>query len=127
KVLFANEIVEVLSDEIQPLIPLKKNDPQAPSTDFQFADGIGRIGLIPSVSQPFCGSCNRFRLTADGKLRNCLFSLEETDIRELLRGNLPPEEIVAVVRQCVQEKWSGHHINDPDFVQPLRPMYSIGG
>ena len=110
-----------------PLVPVENADPTAPSTDFVFADGRGRIGIIPSVSQPFCGQCNRFRLTADGKLRNCLFSLEETDIKSLLRSGASPDEIIATVRKCVSEKWAGHQINSPDFQQPVRPMYSIGG
>jgi len=127
KVLFASEIRDRLSREILPLVPLEQADPSAPSTDFRFADGRGRIGFIPSVSEPFCEQCNRFRLTADGKLRNCLFSLEEYDIREPLRNNGSDEEIVAIVRKAIQEKWAGHHINMPDFAQPTRPMYSIGG
>lgn len=127
KVLFAGEILEVLSREIMPLVPLDDQDPTAPATDFQFADGIGRVGFIASVSQPFCESCNRFRLTADGRLRNCLFSLEETDIRSLLRGGGSNEQIAAAVRECVAAKWEGHEINTARFIQPARPMYSIGG
>lgn len=127
KVLFAQEIIDVLSTELSPLQPVGNHDPQAPATDYIFEDGIGRIGFIPSVSLPFCGNCNRFRLTADGKLRNCLFSLEETDIKPLLRQPGHEAEIIAQVRQCIQDKWAGHQINDPDFVQPIRPMYSIGG
>ena len=127
KVLFASEIIDVLSREIMPLTPLDGQDPAAPASDFQFDDGIGRIGFIASVSQPFCESCNRFRLTADGKLRNCLFSLEETDIRSLLRNDGTDEQIVAAARECVSAKWEGHEINTARFVQPERPMYSIGG
>ena len=127
KVLFASEIIETLSREIMPLVPVGDQNPHAPATDFVFQDGIGRVGFIPSVSQPFCSQCNRFRITADGKLRNCLFSLEETDLRALLRDGAPDAEIIAAVRACVTAKWAGHHINHPDFVQPDRPMYSIGG
>ncbi len=127
KVLFASEIIDVLSREVMPLVPIGDPDPRAPSTDFQFEDGTGRIGFIPSVSQPFCEQCNRFRLTADGRLRNCLFSLEETDIKTLLREGASDEKIIAAVRESIQEKWSGHNINAADFVQPNRPMYSIGG
>ncbi len=127
KVLFSSEIIETLSRELMPLIPVGDPDPRAPSTDYQFEDGIGRIGFIPSVSQPFCEQCNRFRLTADGKIRNCLFSLEETDIKQLLRSETPENEIVAAVQDSIQKKWSGHHINAEDFVQPNPPMYSIGG
>ena len=127
KVLFASEIIDLLSSKILSLVPLPNANPNAPSTDYMFADGIGRIGFIPSVSQPFCGQCNRFRLTADGKLRNCLFSLGETDIKSLLRGGGSREEIIDAVRGSIASKWAGHHINDADFQQPQRPMYSIGG
>jgi cyclic pyranopterin phosphate synthase len=127
KVLFADEIRERLTQEIMPLVPLREQNPHAPATEFEFADGVGRIGFIASVSQPFCESCNRFRLTADGKLRNCLFSLEETDIRELLRGGSADAEIVAAVRESILAKREGHEINTARFIQPERPMYSIGG
>lgn len=127
KVLFASEIVAVLSTEIMPLQPVGEPDPRAPATAYQFADGVGRIGFIPSVSQPFCEQCNRFRITADGKLRNCLFSLEETDVKELLRQTGTDKDILEAVQKSVHQKWSGHRINAEDFVQPQRPMYSIGG
>ncbi|MBI1311902.1 GTP 3',8-cyclase MoaA [bacterium] len=127
KVLFGHEIIERLSSEIAPLIPIGQADPNAPATDFEFADGIGRIGLIASVSQPFCSQCNRFRITADGKLRNCLFSMEETDIKSLLRGNATDDEIIAAIRNSIAAKNEGHEINTASFIQPDRPMYSIGG
>ncbi len=127
KVLFGTEIIEKLSNEIAPLVPIGQTDPSAPATDFEFADGIGRIGLIASVSQPFCSQCNRFRITADGKIRNCLFSMEETDIKSLLRGNAPDDEIIAAVQNSIAAKKEGHEINTAQFIQPDRPMYSIGG
>ena len=127
KVLFASEIVERLSAEIMPLIPTGEQDPTAPASDYEFEDGTGRIGFIPSVSQPFCGNCNRFRITADGKLRNCLFSLEETDIKKMLRTRTTEEEVIASVRASITAKTAGHQINSADFIQPDRPMYSIGG
>jgi cyclic pyranopterin phosphate synthase len=127
KVLFAHEIIERLSAEIQPLLPLPDQNPHAPATEFMFADGIGRIGFIASVSQPFCQQCDRFRLTADGKIRNCLFSLEETDVRGLLRGGASDAEIVSAIKECVAAKWEGHQINTARFIQPKRAMYSIGG
>ena len=127
KVLFGHEIIERLSNEIAPLVPVGQSDPSAPATDFEFADGVGRIGLIASVSQPFCSQCNRFRITADGKLRNCLFSMEETDIKTLLRTNASDQEIVAAVRNTIAAKKEGHEINTARFIQPDRPMYSIGG
>lgn len=127
KVLFGHEIIEKLSREIMPLRPIGRQDPQAPATDFVFEDGIGRIGLIASVSQPFCLSCNRFRITADGKLRNCLFSLDETDVKTILRGGGTDEQIAQAVRESVSAKKEGHEINTARFIQPDRPMYSIGG
>jgi GTP 3',8-cyclase len=126
KVLFAQEIIETLSREIAPLEPVENQDSRAPATDFRFSDGVGRIGFISSVSQPFCQSCNRLRLTAEGKIRNCLFSLEETDLRGLLRGG-QDDEIAAAIRSSVLAKKEGHEINTARFIQPLRPMYSIGG
>ncbi|MDZ4689109.1 MAG: GTP 3',8-cyclase MoaA [Planctomycetaceae bacterium] len=127
KVLFAHEILERLSQEIQPLLPLPDQDPRAPATDYEFADGVGRIGFIASVSQPFCMSCNRIRLTAEGKIRNCLFSLEETDLRDMLRGDGRDEDIATAIRDSVRVKKEGHEINTARFIQPLRPMHSIGG
>lgn len=129
KVLFAHEIIEQLSAEIMPLVPEREEgaDRHAPATDFVFEDGIGRVGFIASISQPFCMSCNRIRITADGKLRNCLFSLEETDVRSLLRGAGTDEQIVSAIRSSVAAKKEGHEINTARFIQPDRPMYSIGG
>lgn len=127
KVLFAHEIIEKLSQEIQPLVPLDRQDPTAPATDFEFEDGVGRVGFIASVSQPFCMSCNRFRLTADGKIRNCLFSLEETDIKSLIRGGASDDQIAQAIKDSITAKKEGHEINTARFIQPDRPMYSIGG
>ena len=79
------------------------------------------------MSRPFCLSCNRLRLTADGKLRNCLFALDETDVKPLLRGNAGEEEIAAIVRGNVRQKWEGHEINTARFVKPERTMHAIGG
>lgn len=139
-VLFAQEIIDRLSTEIQPLLPIGSHDPAAPATLYQFEDGNGRIGFIPSVSQPFCSNCNRFRLTADGKFRNCLFSLEETDVKTILRAEQTNteqptaeqpqtvnEKIAQLMLDCIAQKKAGHEINSADFVQPDRPMYSIGG
>ncbi len=127
KVLFAHEIQEILSKGIMPLVPEEQKDKSAPAANFMFEDGVGRIGFISSISNPFCMSCNRFRLTADGKLRNCLFSLEETDIRELFRKNAPDEQVIDAVRNSIAAKKEGHEINTARFIQPDRPMYSIGG
>jgi cyclic pyranopterin phosphate synthase len=127
KVLFADEIIETISREVHPLVPIRSDDPRAPAAEYQFADGLGRIGIIASVSHPFCESCNRVRLTADGKFRNCLFSLEETDLRSIVRGDGTDDEIRQAVRDSVATKWAGHEINSASFVQPKRAMHSIGG
>jgi cyclic pyranopterin phosphate synthase len=127
KVLFASEILELLSQGIGPLIPIENQDPRAPALDYAYADGSGRVGMIASVSRPFCMSCNRVRLTADGKLRNCLFALDETDIRPILRGDGGQAELVAALRASVAAKWEGHEINTSRFIKPERLMHSIGG
>jgi len=127
KVLFASEILDRLSQDILPLTALPNDDPSAPATDFVFADGVGRIGFISSVSHPFCSQCNRMRITADGKIRNCLFSLEETDIRGILRDGGTDDQLRQAIRDSVRVKKEGHEINTARFIQPSRPMYSIGG
>lgn len=127
KVLLAADIIRMLSREICPLVEIPDRDPRAPALEYRFADGIGRVGFIASVSRPFCLNCNRIRLTADGKLRYCLFAIEETDVKALLRSGAPDEEIAAVIRSTVAAKWEGHEINSSRFVAPPRPMYSIGG
>jgi cyclic pyranopterin phosphate synthase len=127
KVLFASEILDLLTTGIGPLAPARDQDPRAPAVDYDFLDGGGRVGLIASVSRPFCASCNRVRLTAEGKIRNCLFALEETDIRALLRGSAPDLEIARALRESVAGKWEGHEINTARFIKPERLMHSIGG
>lgn len=127
RVLFASDIVETLSREVCPLIEIPDKDSRAPATEYRYADGNGRIGFIASVSRPFCLNCNRIRLTADGKLRYCLFAIEETDLKGLLRGGASDGEIAEVIRGTVWDKWEGHEINTTRFVAPPRPMYSIGG
>jgi GTP 3',8-cyclase len=127
KVLYAAEILDLLTTGIGPLAPAPDQDPRAPAVDYDFLDGQGRVGLIASVSRPFCMSCNRIRLTAEGKLRNCLFSLEETDIRALLRGDAADAEIARALRESVAGKWEGHEINTSRFIKPERLMHAIGG
>jgi cyclic pyranopterin phosphate synthase len=127
KVLFAQEILDRLSAEIMPLVPAGEQDPRAPATEFVFQDGIGRIGIIASISQPFCASCNRIRLTSDGKIRNCLFAIDEFDVKDLMRSGGSDAQIASVVRRAVGAKWEGHEINTARFIKPPRPMYAIGG
>jgi len=127
KVLFAADIIDILERGIGSLVPVADQDPRAPALDYDYADDGGRVGFIASVSRPFCLSCNRIRLTSDGKLRNCLFALDETDIRGLLRGDADDEQIAQAVRDCVASKWEGHEINTARFIQPDRLMHAIGG
>src|SRR5262249_38855053 len=127
KVYFAHEILDQLERGIGPLAPAKNYDPKAPAMEFEYADGGGRVGIIASVSGPFCMSCNRVRLTAEGRLRNCLFALNEVDLKPLLRGGAPSEQIASLVRANVWEKWEGHEINTARFVKPTRTMHAIGG
>jgi cyclic pyranopterin phosphate synthase len=127
KVYFAHEILEQIEREIAPLVPAKDYDRRAPAMEFEYTDGGGRVGIIASVSRPFCMSCNRVRLTADGKLRNCLFALDEVDVKGLIRGGSPDEAIAEVIRRNVYSKWEGHEINTARFIKPLRTMHAIGG
>lgn len=126
KVLFAADIRRALEEAIQPLEPIDQPT-GSPATEYQFADGRGRIGFIPTVSAPFCTTCDRFRITADGKLRNCLFSLDEVDLRAPLRAGAGDEELAGVMQESIASKWSGHRVNADDFVQPERSMSAIGG
>ncbi len=133
KVLFAHEILEILEKEVAPLVPMPDVDPRAPAQEYRYTDDGGKIGIIASVSRPFCKMCNRIRLTAEGKLRNCLFALDEVDLKPLLRGDgraVAPDaaaQIAALVRQSVRSKWEGHEINTARFIKPLRTMHAIGG
>jgi cyclic pyranopterin phosphate synthase len=127
KVYFAHEILEQLERAVAPLVPVEDYDPRAPAMEFRYTDGGGRVGIIASISRPFCMSCNRLRLTADGKLRNCLFAIDEVDVKALLRGGAPDADVAAVIRGNVSAKWEGHEINTARFIKPLRTMHAIGG
>ncbi|MGH9112775.1 MAG: GTP 3',8-cyclase MoaA [Acidimicrobiales bacterium] len=98
-----------------------------PAERFAYRDGAGEVGVIPSVTRPFCGSCDRIRLTADGQLRSCLFSVGEFDLRALLRGGASDDEIAEAVQRCVAGKSAGHMIGQVQFVRPRRSMSQIGG
>jgi cyclic pyranopterin phosphate synthase len=115
-----------LVERIHPLEEVER-EPSATARVFRFADGQGEIGFINPVSEPFCSDCNRLRLTADGKLRTCLFSLNETDLREPLRSGADDRELEAVIREAVAGKELRHRISESDFLQPERTMSAIGG
>src|SRR3954470_17942012 len=125
KVLTGEEVRAAIH-AVYPLEPLPR-EPSATARVFRFADGQGRIGFITPVSEPFCGDCDRIRLTADGRLRTCLFSLNETDLRGPLRPGASDAELERIVRDAVWRKELKHHVNEPGFVQPARTMSAIGG
>jgi len=116
-------------EEVHPLIPLGRERPAAPATLFRFADGLGDIGFINPVTEPFCGGCDRIRLTADGMLRNCLFARRETDLRTILRGGGTDEAIAAAARADVAAKGPGGCLDLNGYYQDRLPrkMWQIGG
>lgn len=126
KVVPTREVIETIAAYL-PLIPVPSTDGAAPAERYMFADGRGEIGFISSVSRPFCGDCDRVRLTSDGKFRTCLFSLHETDVRVMLRSGASDEAIAGVLVDAVWKKEEGHLINRPGFVRPERTMSQIGG
>ncbi len=113
-------------DAVYPLEP-EPRQPHATARVYSFADGQGKIGFINPVSEPFCADCNRIRLTADGRLRTCLFSLNETDLRGPLREGADDRELEQIIRDAVWRKELKHHVGEPGFIQPARSMSAIGG
>ena len=124
KVLPGEEIVRRVS-AVFPLVPVGRGTD--PAALWAHADGRGRIGVIPTVTEPFCSTCDRVRLTAEGRMRACLFSLEETDLRSLLRGGASDDDVAAAMASCVAGKWAGHQVGSVTFVAPPRSMSQIGG
>ena len=111
---------------VYPLEPLPR-EPSATARVYRFADGHGKVGFINPVSEPFCADCNRIRLTADGRLRTCLFSLNETDVRGPMRAGADDRELERIIREAVWRKELKHHVGEPGFIQPARTMSAIGG
>jgi len=124
-VLAGDEIRRII-DAVHPLEELPR-EPSATARVFHFADGRGEVGFVNPVSEPFCADCNRVRLTADGKLRTCLFSMHETDLRRPLRIGASDLELEEVIRDAVWRKELKHHVGEPGFRQPPRTMSAIGG
>ena len=126
QVLTGSKIRDMLEAEFGILSPVSRPDKSQPAIDFSYPDR-GRVGFINPVSQPFCSDCNRLRITAEGQLRNCLFSTTEWDVRELLRNGSSDFEIAREVVDCISHKKAGHGINDERFIRPEKSMYQIGG
>jgi cyclic pyranopterin phosphate synthase len=122
----SGEEIRAIIEQQWALEPVER-EPHATARVYRFADGRGSIGFINPVSEPFCGDCNRIRLTADGRLRTCLFSLNETDLRTPMRAGADDAELEQIVRDAVWRKELKHHVNEPGFVQPVRTMSAIGG
>jgi cyclic pyranopterin phosphate synthase len=123
----ADEILDMLS----PVYDLVPDGPSvrgsAPAETFVVDGGPARVGIIGSVTRPFCGACDRVRLTADGQIRNCLFAREESNLRDVMRAGISDAELADRWRAAVAGKRAGHGIDDPSFLQPARPMSAIGG
>ena len=125
QVLTGAEIRDAI-DAVYPLEP-QPREPHATARVYNSPTGSGKIGFINPVSEPFCGDCNRVRLTADGRLRTCLFSLNETDLRSPMRDGADDRELERIIRDAVWLKELKHHVGEPGFIQPARSMSAIGG
>ena len=126
RVLSGEKIRAVLETEFGELTPAVRDNPSQPAIDYSFVDG-NRVGFINSVTEPFCEACDRLRITAEGKVRNCLFSTVEWDAQQLIRDGASPHEIRTLVQDCIQAKKAGHGIDTDSFERPERAMYQIGG
>ncbi len=126
KCYFAHEMLDAIEEQVGPLRPARGHDPRSPAMEFEYDDGV-KVGFIASVSRPFCRACNRLRLTCEGRLRNCLFALDEIDVKPLLRGTPDDDALAEAIRRSVADKWEGHEINTAKFVKPGRTMHAIGG
>ena len=119
------EILDAIA-AVYPLVPAPARG-SAPADRWRYADGQGDIGIIPSVTQPFCGDCDRVRLTAEGQLRTCLFETREFDLRGIVRGGGSDDDVAAEIVRAVGTKWAGHAIGQVTFIRPNRSMSQIGG
>jgi cyclic pyranopterin phosphate synthase len=120
----AEEIVTAINS-VYPLEPVA-HGPE-PATRYRFVDGMGEIGVVPSVTKPFCGDCDRVRITAEGQLRTCLFALDEHDLRAVMRSGGTDDDLARAMETAVGTKWAGHRIGKVTFVRPPRSMSQIGG
>ncbi len=130
-VLSGAEIRNIIESNFGKLKAVDRHNPSQPASDFEFANPSnrirGRVGFINSVTEPFCEACDRLRLTADGKIRNCLFSHEEWDVRDLMRSGASDRDIELQIIECVKNKKAAHGIGTSEFQKPARAMYQIGG
>ena len=127
QVLTGSVVRDLIAAEIGPLQPSSRPHSSQPAVDYRYVDGSGSVGFINSVSEPFCDACDRMRITAEGKFRNCLFSGAEWDVREALRSGAGDAEVEAIIRECVAAKKAGHGSDDGRFIRPDKAMYQIGG
>lgn len=125
QVFTGDQLLQMLQDEFKSVVPLSRPEPSQPAEEFQVDQG--RIGIIRSVTAPFCEACNRIRITADGAVRNCLFATNETPLRGLMRAGASDEDLMSVIRDCLTKKAKAHGIDKDGFQPPDRPMYAIGG
>jgi GTP 3',8-cyclase len=122
-----DELRSHLEKRFGPMVPVDREDPSRPSHEFRFDGLAGRVGFIDSVTAPFCSACDRLRLTADGKLRNCLFGHDEWNIAEAMRSSKSVSSLISLIEECVANKFAAHGIGQSEFTPPERAMYQIGG
>lgn len=125
RVLTGDQLLSIVQDHFGQVVELSRPHPSQPAEAFSVAGG--QIGIIRSVTAPFCEACNRLRITADGAVRNCLFAQTETPLRDLMRAGTDDDELLTKIRQCVAQKAAAHGIDGKEFAPPDRPMYAIGG
>ena len=124
KVVPSSEVIERIN-EVFPLV--KAHHGAEPAARWNFADGIGDVGVIASVTEPFCGDCDRVRITAEGQFRTCLFATDEFDLRAIMRGGGSDDDLAEMIQRAVGQKWAGHLIGNVNFTRPQRSMSQIGG
>ena len=124
-VLDGDSLLQMIESRFGKVVPIPRDDPAQPAEEFLV--GEGRVGIIRSVTVPFCDQCNRLRITADGSIRNCLFAKSETPLRDLMRSGASDDELIAKIQQAIAEKKAAHGIDQTGFEPPERPMYAIGG
>ena len=124
KVVPSAEVIERINEAF-PLVKVAHD--RQPSAQWAYADGIGDVGVIASVTEPFCGDCDRVRITAEGQFRTCLFATDEFDLRHVMRNGGSDDDLTTLIRRAVGTKWAGHHIGQVNFIRPARSMSQIGG